>query len=237
MSMFPPTCQKHGRLMVIQDTSSPAESYWRCDLCYAEELTSEVSKGFTVTTTTTTTNAEPPMHPHEARFFQILKECGELHKRKSADYGNGEDPFANVLGSLEWGVEPWIGIMIRVGDKMRRLQSLIKNGKLENESAEDSFRDIGTYTFMALVLFEEYLAKLKPGFETPDNTTWYNPNVTWTAPTTTWAYPASPPFVSGDTVLTKNTTDTFSDNPPPSEDMDFSAPFTPPFVPEVKHAL
>jgi hypothetical protein len=38
---------------------------------------------------------------------------------------------------------------------VRRLQSLIVNGKLSNESAEDSFRDIAVYAIIGLCLFEE----------------------------------------------------------------------------------
>src|SRR5207245_10917894 len=43
-------------------------------------------------------------HPNSARFHQILKELGELHDKKQADYGRGDDPFANVRASTEWGV-------------------------------------------------------------------------------------------------------------------------------------
>lgn len=94
-------------------------------------------------------------HPNSARFHEILQEAGELHDKKQADYGRGDDPFANVRASKEWGVSPWVGAMIRLNDKVRRLQSLTANGKLENESAEDSLRDIAVYAIIALVLFEQ----------------------------------------------------------------------------------
>jgi hypothetical protein len=97
----------------------------------------------------------PDRHPNSARFHEILQEAGELHDRKQADYGRGDDPFANVRASGEWGVSPWVGAMIRLNDKVRRLQSLVANGKLENESAEDSLRDIAVYAIIALVLFEQ----------------------------------------------------------------------------------
>lgn len=94
-------------------------------------------------------------HPNSARFHEILSELGELHDRKQLDYGRGDDPFANVRSSAEWGVPGWVGSMIRANDKIRRLQSLIANGKLENESAEDSLRDLAVYSVIALVLFEQ----------------------------------------------------------------------------------
>lgn len=97
----------------------------------------------------------PTRHPNSARFHEILTELGELHDRKQKDYGRGDDPFANVRASSEWGVPGWVGALIRGTDKLRRLQSLIANGKLENESAEDSLRDLAVYSIIALVLFEQ----------------------------------------------------------------------------------
>jgi hypothetical protein len=97
----------------------------------------------------------PQRHPNSARFHELLAETGALHDSKQADYGRGDDPFANVRASEEWGVTGWTGAMIRLNDKVRRLQALAANGKLENESAEDSFRDIAVYALIALVLFEQ----------------------------------------------------------------------------------
>lgn len=94
-------------------------------------------------------------HPNSARFHELLAELGVLHDRKQADYGSGDDPFANVRASEDWGVPAWVGAMVRATDKVRRLQSLIANGKLENESAEDSLRDLAVYAVIALVLFEQ----------------------------------------------------------------------------------
>jgi len=45
--------------------------------------------------------------------------------------------------------------MIRLNDKVRRLQSLVLKNKLANESAEDSLRDIAVYAIIALVLREQ----------------------------------------------------------------------------------
>lgn len=100
-------------------------------------------------------SAEPQRHPNSERFHAILAELGELHDAKQLDYGRGDDPFANVRASEDWGVPSWVGAMVRASDKVRRLQSLIANGKLENESAEDSLRDLAVYSVIALVLFEE----------------------------------------------------------------------------------
>ncbi len=94
-------------------------------------------------------------HPNSARFHDILRELGTLHDRKQRDYGKDDDPFANVRASSEWGMPEWVGAMLRLTDKVRRLQALRANGRLANESAEDSMRDIAVYAIIALVLFEE----------------------------------------------------------------------------------
>jgi hypothetical protein len=94
-------------------------------------------------------------HPNSARFHEILKELGELHDKKQRDYGRGEDPFANIRASEEWGVEAWIGAMIRLNDKVRRLQAYVLNGSLANEGVEDSLNDIVVYAGIARVLFED----------------------------------------------------------------------------------
>jgi hypothetical protein len=94
-------------------------------------------------------------HPNSARFHEILHGLGELHDQKQADYGRGDDPFSNVRSSEEWGVDGWMGAMVRLNDKVRRLQSLATKGHLVNEAATDSFRDIAVYAIIAMVLFEQ----------------------------------------------------------------------------------
>lgn len=94
-------------------------------------------------------------HPNSERFHQLLTEMGELHDRKQEDYGRGDDPFANVRASEEWGIPGWVGTMARLNDKVRRLQSLRSKGSLANEAAIDSFMDIAVYALIALVLYEE----------------------------------------------------------------------------------
>ena len=94
-------------------------------------------------------------HPNSARFHAILTELGELHDKKQRDYGRADDPFANVRASSEWGVAPWVGAMVRLNDKVRRLQKAAQSETLVNESVEDSMRDIAVYSVIALVLWEQ----------------------------------------------------------------------------------
>jgi hypothetical protein len=100
-------------------------------------------------------SSRPGRHPNSARFHELLGEIGALHDRKQQDYGRGDDPFANVRASTEWGVPAWVGAMVRLNDKVRRLQNLATKGRLANESAIDSLQDIAVYALIALVLYEQ----------------------------------------------------------------------------------
>ena len=91
----------------------------------------------------------------DPRFHRLLDEIGALHDKKQLDYGLETDPFANVRGSSEWGVAPWVGAMIRANDKVKRLQKYARDGQLANESARDSFMDLAVYALIALVLHDE----------------------------------------------------------------------------------
>jgi len=95
-----------------------------------------------------------PRHELSQKFHDLLAECGDLHDKKQEDYGRLNDPFANVKASGEFGVEPWVGAMIRANDKMRRLQALANGSELQNEGARDSFMDLAVYALIACVLYE-----------------------------------------------------------------------------------
>jgi hypothetical protein len=98
-------------------------------------------------------------HPQSQKFHDILDAIKTLHDRKMADYGKDDGPFANVRGSQEWGVRPWVGAMIRANDKVVRLQSFAAKGELANESAGDSLMDLAAYAVIALVLLEDEFEK------------------------------------------------------------------------------
>lgn len=98
-------------------------------------------------------------HPGSKKFYNLLIEAALLHAQKQRDYGRTEDPFANVRASEDFGVEGWIGCMIRANDKMRRLQTYAKNGVLANEGVRDSLLDLAVYALIGLVLFEETVAE------------------------------------------------------------------------------
>lgn len=95
------------------------------------------------------------LHPSSERLHQLLKQAGQLHDRKQADYGKDADPFSNVRASEQWGVQGWVGAMIRLSDKIARLQTFAIKGELQNEGVTDSFMDIAVYALIAYVLYEQ----------------------------------------------------------------------------------
>lgn len=94
-----------------------------------------------------------PFGTGSPEFEAVVEEVLEMHRRKGADYGTKQDFFANVSASANWGIEPWVGAMMRVSDKVARLQSAAKGSTLRNEGIEDSLLDIATYSIIAVCLF------------------------------------------------------------------------------------
>jgi len=95
----------------------------------------------------------------DPRFHALLSRIGDLHDTKQRDYGSAGDPFANVRASKKCGVKPWVGALVRLNDKVHRLQEFAKKGVLANESAKDSMLDIAVYALIMHVLYEEEEAK------------------------------------------------------------------------------
>lgn len=70
----------------------------------------------------------------------------ELYCSKNEDYGNSFSILRREFPE---------SILIRLSDKVNRLKNLYKNGKVsENESYEDTLKDIALYSLMELVEIE-----------------------------------------------------------------------------------
>lgn len=91
----------------------------------------------------------------DAKYLALLDQLRELHLRKSADYGSDEDPLANLRGSTDVGIKPWLGAWLRAKDKVRRLDRYCVKGSLANEGVEDTLLDLAAYALLTLRLFRE----------------------------------------------------------------------------------
>lgn len=85
-------------------------------------------------------------------FYAILDEIAAMHEKKNADYGTGADPYANVNAAAEMGIEPWRAAALRANEKLTRIKAFCINGRLENESLDDSLLDLASYAVIALRL-------------------------------------------------------------------------------------
>lgn len=78
-------------------------------------------------------------------------------KTKNHDYANEEDPFRNFR---RFGGQ---GILVRLGDKLSRLESFLENGEfaVKDEALDDTVADIINYA----IIFKGYVkeSKAQPG--------------------------------------------------------------------------
>ena len=79
------------------------------------------------------------------QHLKVQREAHQLFLRKNKDYG---DAFAS-FGP--------IGVIVRLGDKIRRLATVTNNGItiVKNESLRDTLIDLHNYAAMAVLLLDE----------------------------------------------------------------------------------
>lgn len=78
------------------------------------------------------------------RFKNVQREGLELFERKNKDYGNAFADYGPV------------GVLVRMGDKIRRLQSISNSGiqLVNDESLRDTLIDLHNYSAMAILLMD-----------------------------------------------------------------------------------
>ena len=96
------------------------------------------------------------MSPSE-RFMQIVEEMKDIHIRKNAGYGGKDDPWKNFRGAERLGSTALIGCLMRLEDKIARIESLIQCPQNDQvgESILDSLKDAANYCVIACCLYEE----------------------------------------------------------------------------------
>ena len=88
----------------------------------------------------------------------LFSKMSNVLKDKSNDYtAMSTDAFANFEEAREYGVDPLIGLCVRMGDKIKRVQTFCKTKSLavEGEHVEDAFEDIIGYCTIALAMIKE----------------------------------------------------------------------------------
>ena len=101
-------------------------------------------------------------------FFEKLArnfmDCLEIVKRKNADYATEENPLSNFEAATTFaGIEPTVALLVRIGDKWTRYRNLMtgKEPAVQDESIEDTLRDVINYTNI-LLIYHQKNAELRP---------------------------------------------------------------------------
>lgn len=76
-------------------------------------------------------------------FRNIVNEMADLFEKKNANYGNSFEKLYKDLGPIA-GLVP-------LHNKLDRATNLIKGGKNDFESLEDTFKDLAVYAIMNLI--------------------------------------------------------------------------------------
>lgn len=86
-------------------------------------------------------------------FYKLLAQMGELHSRKNADYA-GDEPLRNLKAASRIGLEPFIGVLVRMQDKMTRIEEFAKKDVLEvaDEKIEDTLMDLAVYALLGIII-------------------------------------------------------------------------------------
>ena len=93
------------------------------------------------------------MNKREQQLKAVQQEAFELFSKKNKDYG---DSFAT------YGP---VGVIVRMGDKIKRLISVTTNGVhlVDNESLSDTLIDLHNYAAMGIMLMDEEKSDIEMG--------------------------------------------------------------------------
>jgi len=115
-----------------------------------------VALGMTVLDATT---GEALQEAGDPAYLRLLDEMAALHRAKAAGYSGigARDAWANFRESELWGVSSLRGCLVRMGDKYRRCQNLLRNPANDQvgESLRDTLMDLASYALIARCLLEE----------------------------------------------------------------------------------
>jgi len=80
-----------------------------------------------------------------SQLEKIQREAKDLFSRKNKDYGDAFSTYGPV------------GVLVRIGDKIQRLESISKSGirLIEDEKMRDTLIDLHNYAAMAIMLLDE----------------------------------------------------------------------------------
>ena len=98
----------------------------------------------------------------KARFkdntaLDILDNMQAVYEAKDSDYSATGLPMGNLRKCEDAGIDAWRGCLVRIGDKMSRLENFLKEKEylVISEKAEDTVVDLSNYAILMSCLIEE----------------------------------------------------------------------------------
>ena len=89
--------------------------------------------------------------------ISILDNMQAVYEAKDSDYSATGLPMGNLRKCEDAGIEAWRGCLVRIGDKMSRLENFLKEKEylVISEKAEDTVIDLANYAILMCCLIEE----------------------------------------------------------------------------------
>jgi hypothetical protein len=89
--------------------------------------------------------------------LDILDNMQAVYEAKDSDYSATGLPMGNLRKCEDAGIDAWRGCLVRIGDKMSRLENFLKEKEylVISEKAEDTVLDLANYAILMSCLIEE----------------------------------------------------------------------------------
>jgi hypothetical protein len=89
--------------------------------------------------------------------LDILDNMQKVYEAKDSDYSATGLPMGNLRKCEDAGIDAWRGCLVRIGDKMSRLENFLKEKEylVLSEKAEDTVIDLANYAILMSCLIEE----------------------------------------------------------------------------------
>jgi hypothetical protein len=91
------------------------------------------------------------------KISTLLDDMQAVYEAKDSDYSENDLPMGNLLESQELGIAPWKGVLLRIGDKKRRIGSFVKKQEflVKDEAVNDTLVDMANYSMLGFVLWSQ----------------------------------------------------------------------------------
>jgi hypothetical protein len=93
----------------------------------------------------------------DSTALNILDNMQNVYEAKDNDYSATGLPMGNLRKCEDAGIDAWRGCLVRIGDKMSRLENFLKEKEylVISEKAEDTVIDLANYAILMSCLIEE----------------------------------------------------------------------------------